>query len=177
MTEKATPEDGKQPEKKKKVELSFSQHLQNIAFGMGTPIYMALTVWWYVNLCWHTRRKHNRFAGAPVTIQLFGSDPEQALDILKSYNVRYAYGSIQWAVLDNKIGLLMFFMVSKASFDYADGILAMYEGVYFSILSNEGTKRGQNMGQPHAHRGSAKRQPSKPQNKPKLGKTYGSKRP
>src|SRR4051812_43694349 len=97
VTEQTTRQGAEQP----KAKLSLSQQIENIFFGMGTPIYMALTVWWYVNLCWYTRRQHNRFAGVPVTIMLFGGDPEQALDILKGHNLRYAFGSIQWAILDN----------------------------------------------------------------------------
>jgi hypothetical protein len=156
----------------KKAKLSRSQQMQNIFFGMGTGYYMVMTVIWYVGLCWHTRRKHNRFAGAPVTIMLFGSDPEQALDILKEHNLRYAYGSIQWAVLENQVALLLYFMVSKASFDYADNILYQHSGDTFVVLTNPGSKRGQGIRKPYAQR-----QPSQPKrqaqaSKAKLGKTY-----
>lgn len=152
----------------KKAKLSRSQQMQNILFGMSTGYHMVMTVIWYVGLCWHTRRKHNRFAGAPVTIMLFGSDPEQALDILKTYNLRYAYGSLQWAIRDNRVALLLYFMVSQASFDYVDNVLDHYQGQTFDILSDAGSKRGQGIRRPYAQR----QRPAQPAKRPvaKLGK-------
>src|SRR5215212_1718234 len=106
-----------------KAKLSHAQNMQNIIFGMGTPVYMLLTAYWYISLCVYYLRKFKRLPGKPVTIMLFGADPEQALDILKTYNLRYAFGSIQWAILENQIALLLYIMVSKASFDYVDNVL------------------------------------------------------
>lgn len=153
----------------KKVELTRQQRFENCLYGMGAAAHMVGALWWYVGLCWHTRRKHNRFAGSPVCIELFGSNPTDALDILKSYGVRPAYGSLQWAVIENKVALRFMFLVSKASFDYADCILDAYQGQTFDIISNPGSKRGQNFGAPWP----ARQPPQRPaQKQVKLGKVY-----
>lgn len=136
----------------KKVELSAAQRLQNILFGMGAGYYMVGAAWWYIGLCRYQWAKYKRLPGPPVTIELFGSDPEQGRDILTEYGIRSAYGLLQWAVVENKVGLRLMFLVSQANFDYADNILSQYEGQTFAIISNAGNKRGQSIRKPYAQR-------------------------
>jgi hypothetical protein len=157
----------------KKVELSKQQQLENMLFGLGAAGAMVAAAWWYVGLCWHTRRKHNRFAGPPVCIELFGSNPVQGQEILFDYGIRSAFGSLQWAVIENKVALRFMFLVSKASFDYADCILDAYQGETFYILTNPGSKRGQALRRPYAQRkpSQPKHQRSAPK-RAKLGRTY-----
>lgn len=154
----------------KKVELTGQQKLENFLFTVANLAYMVDAIRWYTSLCWHTRRQHHRFAGAPVRIELFGSDPESGLDILRDYGMRYAMGSLQWAIIENKVGLRLLFLVSKSAFDYADNILSQYAGSTFDVMTNPGCKRGQALRRPYAQR----QRPVQPAKRPiaKLGKIY-----
>ncbi len=150
MTEQAPP---------KEVKLSRQQQLENILFSLCTFGWMIGTAYWYVSLCIAQYRAHKRehrpglyFPSKPVTINLFGVDPEQGRDILGSYGIRSAYCAIQWVVLDQQIGLLFTIMVSKQAFDYADNILFQHSGVSFDVMTNGGDKRGQALRRPYAQR-------------------------
>jgi hypothetical protein len=162
----------------KKVELSRQQQLENMLFSLGAAGAMLGALYWYVNLCMHQAAKHMRdkkpgiyLPKKPVTISLFGANPTQATDILKSYSVTYAFGLVRWVIVDNRVGLQFLFLVSSAQFDYADGVLAQFEGESFEIHSNPGRKRGQPFGTPFAAR-----QPTKHQRQAtkqaKMGRTY-----
>lgn len=155
-----------------KVKLSRSQVMQNHLWGMGTLLYMALTVWWYGSLCFYYWRKYKHLPGKPVTIMLFGTDPEQGLNLMKEYNLRYAFGSIRWAIIGNQLGLLIHFMVSKASFDYTDNILFQHSGAVFEVISNEGCKRGQTIRRPYPQRQPSIRPSHQAGPKARLGKRY-----
>jgi hypothetical protein len=163
----------------KKVELTRQQRFENMLFSLAAPGAMLAALWWYLNLCWHQAAKHKRdkkpgiyLPKKPVTISLFGANPTEATDILKGYNITFSFGLVRWVVVDNRVGLQFLFLVSSAQFDYADAILAQFEGEAFEIHSTAGNKRGQNFGAPFAAR-----QPTKTVKRPapkqaKLGRTY-----
>lgn len=160
----------------KKVQLSRQHQFENMIFSLGAVGAMIHAAWWYINLCLHQAAKHKRdrklglyMPKFPVTITLFGGNPLEAIGILKGYNISYAFGLVRWVVVDNRVGLQFLFLVSGAQFDYADGVLSMYEGESFEIHSNPGSKRGQNFGAPFAARQPTKRSAQK---KVKLGKVY-----
>jgi hypothetical protein len=157
----------------KRIELSRSQQFQNVLFGMGTLSHMIGAAWWYFGLCHYQWAKHRKLPGAPVTIELFGSDPEQGRDILNDYGIRSAYGLLEWKVIDNQVGLRFMLMVSKASFDYADNILFQHSGVSFNVMTNAGSKRGQGIRRPYVQRQASQQaqRPTQPA-QARLGKTW-----
>jgi hypothetical protein len=166
----------------KKVELTRQQRFENLLYGMGAAGHMVGALWWYANLCLAQYRAHKRdnkqsfyFPQWPVTIELFGCDPEQALSILTSYGVTYAYGLLQWAVVFNRVDLRFLFLVSGNQFDYADNILDQHSGQTFVVYSNAGCKRGQALRAPYTQRqpSQTKRQahPARPK-QARLGKVY-----
>ena len=76
----------------KKVELTNGQKFENMLYNFGNLAAMVGAIRWYCGLVWYTRRKHKRYAGAPVTIELFGTNPTDGQDILADYGIRSAYG-------------------------------------------------------------------------------------
>ncbi len=168
----------------KKVELSKQQQFENMLYNFAVFSWMLGTAYWYIRLCvWQWQHKRI-LPSKPVVIDLFGSDPEQGRDILKSYGVRSAYCSIQWAVIDNQVGLLFSLMVSKQAFDFADNILFQHSGQTFFVLGELGCNRGESLPKPYSQRSrqvdQAQRRPSqrhaqtarRPAKQARLGKTY-----
>jgi hypothetical protein len=136
----------------KKVELSKQQQFENMLYNLAVFSWMLGAAYWYISLCvWQWQHKR-LLPSKPVVIDLFGSDPVQGRDILKSYGVRSAYCSIQWAVIDNQIGLLFSLMVSKQAFDFADNILFQHSGQVFAVLGKPGNKRGESLPKPYSQR-------------------------
>lgn len=162
----------------KKLELTAQQKWDNIQWSIPVLYTMIAAAWWYISLSWWTIQHKHRLPGKPVCIELWGSHPESALDILKQYNLRYSFGSIRWKIINNSAGLLLQFLVSKASFDYVDNVLSHYEDSTFNILTNPGTKRGQGLRKPYQQRTKTIRPKAKPITKQtKVGRTYeGGKR-
>ncbi len=154
----------------KKIELSSQQKFENVFYSFLTLWAMIGAVRWYVRLCWYTRRKYNRFAGAPVCIELFGTDPTDSTSILKNYGVSCAFGSLQWKVIGNHVGLRFRLLVSRTAFDYADNILYQHSGQTFEILTGPGCKRGQQLRTPYPQRQA--RHTHLTERKARLGKTY-----